>query len=138
VDQTGRLAPAALARRSGVLREYADVIAGFAAQSVRMVATSATATPVTRPSSSAGYLMCSCDRAGGPHRAGEAMLSFTGATAELAARSRRPLLVADIGGGSTELVLGPGADGGRAAPHQGVRGGGQPLPRGYGGAGSPP
>src|ERR1700678_329663 len=42
VDQTGRLAPDALARTIGVLREYADIIAGSAVQSVRMVATSAT------------------------------------------------------------------------------------------------
>ena len=42
VDQTGRLAPAALARTAVVLRDYADVIAATAARSVRMVATSAT------------------------------------------------------------------------------------------------
>jgi exopolyphosphatase/guanosine-5'-triphosphate,3'-diphosphate pyrophosphatase len=38
----------------------------------------------------------------------EAVLSFTGATAELAAGpDPGPFLVADIGGGSTEFVLGP-------------------------------
>src|SRR6266704_2727527 len=42
VDQTGRLAPDALARTMAVLREYADVIARSGAQAVRMVATSAT------------------------------------------------------------------------------------------------
>jgi exopolyphosphatase/pppGpp-phosphohydrolase len=42
VDQTGRLAPEALARTMTVLREYADVIARSGAQAVRMVATSAT------------------------------------------------------------------------------------------------
>ena len=42
VDRTGRLAPEALARTTGVLRDYADVIAGAAARTVRMVATSAT------------------------------------------------------------------------------------------------
>jgi exopolyphosphatase/guanosine-5'-triphosphate,3'-diphosphate pyrophosphatase len=41
----------------------------------------------------------------------EAMLSFTGATAELAAGpDDGPFLVADIGGGSTEFVLSQGAD----------------------------
>ncbi len=55
----------------------------------------------------------------------EAMLSFTGATAELAADHGGPFLVTDIGGGSTEFVLGPGP---------GDPGG----PGGYGGAGSPP
>ena len=42
VDQTGRLAPEALARTMAVLRDYADVIARSGAQAVRMVATSAT------------------------------------------------------------------------------------------------
>src|SRR5580704_7816098 len=42
VDRTGRLAPEALARTTGVLRDYADIIAGSAARAVRMVATSAT------------------------------------------------------------------------------------------------
>ena len=54
------------------------------------------------------------------------MLSFTGATAELAADGG-PFLVTDIGGGSTEFVLGPGPGGA-----------GSPSPGGYGGAGSPP
>jgi exopolyphosphatase/guanosine-5'-triphosphate,3'-diphosphate pyrophosphatase len=36
----------------------------------------------------------------------EARLSFTGATAELAGRAAAPYLVTDIGGGSTEFVLG--------------------------------
>jgi exopolyphosphatase/guanosine-5'-triphosphate,3'-diphosphate pyrophosphatase len=41
----------------------------------------------------------------------EGRLSFAGATAELAAATA-PWLVADIGGGSTELIVGPGPDGG--------------------------
>ena len=47
----------------------------------------------------------------------EAVLSFTGATAELAAGpDPGPFLVADIGGGSTEFVLGPGGLGGAPQP----------------------
>src|SRR5580698_34407 len=42
VDSTGRLAPEALARTAGVLRDYAAVIAASGAQAIRMVATSAT------------------------------------------------------------------------------------------------
>ena len=42
VDETGRLAPEALDRTIGVLREYAAIIADEAVPSVRMVATSAT------------------------------------------------------------------------------------------------
>jgi exopolyphosphatase/guanosine-5'-triphosphate,3'-diphosphate pyrophosphatase len=123
VDQTGRLAPAALARTIGVLREYADVIAGFGAESVRMVATSAT----RDAGNAAEFVRQVSDVLGVAPEvltgAQEAMLSFTGATAELPADHGGPFLVVDIGGGSTEFVLGPGGPGG---------------PGGYGGAGSPP
>src|SRR2546429_4071742 len=108
VDQTGRLAPEALARTIAVLREYADVIARSGAQAVRMVATSA-----TRDADNAAEFVCLVKEVlgvvpevltGGE----EAVLSFTGATAELAAGpDPAPFLVADIGGGSTEFVLGP-------------------------------
>ena len=128
VDQTGRLAPAALARTIEVLRGYADIIAGFAVPSVRMVATSAT----RDAGNAAEFVRRVSDVLGiAPEvltGAGEAMLSFTGATAELAADHGGPFLVADIGGGSTEFVLGPGGYGGA----------GSPSPGGYGGAGSPP
>jgi exopolyphosphatase/guanosine-5'-triphosphate,3'-diphosphate pyrophosphatase len=118
VDQTGRLSPAALARTIEVLRAYADIIAGFAAQSVRMVATSAT----RDAGNAAEFVRRVTEVLGVPPEvltgAQEAMLSFTGATAELAADHGGPFLVADIGGGSTEFVLGPGGPGGS--------GGGQP------------
>ena len=105
VDQTGRLAPEALARTVGVLRDYADVIAGTGAGAVRMVATSA-----TRDASNTAeftrqvkeILGVAPEVLTGSQEAG---LSFTGATAELAELSG-PVLVADIGGGSTEFVLG--------------------------------
>jgi len=107
VDQTGRLAPEALARTMAVLREYADVIARSGAQAVRMVATSA-----TRDADNAAEFVRLVKEVlgvapevltGGE----EAVLSFTGATAELAAGpDPGPFLVADIGGGSTEFVLG--------------------------------
>ncbi len=44
----------------------------------------------------------------------EAELSFAGATAELAAADGGPFLVTDIGGGSTEFVLGAAARPARA------------------------
>jgi exopolyphosphatase / guanosine-5'-triphosphate,3'-diphosphate pyrophosphatase len=122
VDETGRLAPAALDRTIGVLRGYADVITGLAAQSVRMVATSAT----RDASNAAEFVRRVSDVLGVAPEVltgtQEAILSFTGATAELAADHGAPFLVVDIGGGSTEFVLGP--PGG--------------SPGGYGGAGSPP
>jgi exopolyphosphatase / guanosine-5'-triphosphate,3'-diphosphate pyrophosphatase len=106
VDQTGRLAPEALARTTGVLRDYADVIARTAASAVRMVATSAT----RDASNTAEFTRQVKEILGvGPEVLSgreEAALSFTGATAELAAQEGGPFLVADIGGGSTEFVLG--------------------------------
>jgi len=106
VDQTGRLAPEALARTAGVLREYADVIAATAAGAVRMVATSA-----TRDASNTAEFTRQVKEILGVAPevltgSEEAMLSFTGATAELAGSGGGPFLVADIGGGSTEFVLG--------------------------------
>lgn len=109
VDKTGRLAPDALARTTGVLRAYADIITGSAAGAVRMVATSA-----TRDASNAAeftrhvkeVLGAGPEVLTGPE---EAVLSFTGATAELAATHGGPFLVVDVGGGSTEFVLGEAA-----------------------------
>jgi exopolyphosphatase / guanosine-5'-triphosphate,3'-diphosphate pyrophosphatase len=107
VDDSGQLAPEALDRTIGVLRDYAGIIAGAAAHAVRIVATSA-----TRDASNAAEFSRRVKEVlgiapevltGGE----EAMLSFTGATAELAATSDGgPFLVVDIGGGSTEFVLG--------------------------------
>ena len=107
VDQTGRLAPEALARTMAVLREYADIIARSGAQAVRMVATSA-----TRDADNAAEFVRLVKEVLGVAPEvltgdQEAVLSFTGATAELAAGpDPGPFLVADIGGGSTEFVLG--------------------------------
>jgi exopolyphosphatase/guanosine-5'-triphosphate,3'-diphosphate pyrophosphatase len=107
VDQTGRLAPEALARTMAVLREYADVIARSGAQAVRMVATSAT----RDADNVAEFVRLVKEVLGVAPEVltgdEEAVLSFTGATAELAAGpDPGPFLVADIGGGSTEFVLG--------------------------------
>jgi exopolyphosphatase/guanosine-5'-triphosphate,3'-diphosphate pyrophosphatase len=111
VDSTGRLAPEALERTFTVLREYAAVIAASGVQAVRMVATSA-----TRDADNAAEFTRGVKEILGVAPevltgAEEAMLSFTGATAELAAGpdagSKGPFLVTDIGGGSTEFVVGP-------------------------------
>jgi len=106
VDETGWLAPEALIRTMAMLNDYADVIAASGAQAVRMVATSA-----TRDAGNAAEFVRMVKEVLGVAPevlTGEAVLSFTGATAELAAGpDPGPFLVADIGGGSTEFVLGP-------------------------------
>jgi len=108
VDETERLAPEALARTMAVLQDYADVIADSGAQAVRMVATSA-----TRDADNAAEFVRMVKEVLGVAPEvltgdQEAVLSFTGATAELAAGpDPGPFLVVDIGGGSTEFVLGP-------------------------------
>ena len=110
VDQTGRLAPEALERTIGVLRDYAGIITRSGAQAVRMVATSA-----TRDADNAAEFVHRVKEVLGVAPevltgSEEAMLAFTGATAELAGADDGGLyLVADIGGGSTEFVLGGAA-----------------------------
>jgi exopolyphosphatase/guanosine-5'-triphosphate,3'-diphosphate pyrophosphatase len=120
VDATGRLAPEALARTLGALGGYARLIRDAGVKAVRMVATSATrdaanaadfVREVTAVLGTAPEVLSGAD---------EARLSFTGATAELpGAHAGRPgggpYLVVDIGGGSTEFVLGGGAADGLSA-----------------------
>jgi exopolyphosphatase/guanosine-5'-triphosphate,3'-diphosphate pyrophosphatase len=116
VDATGRLAPEALERTFRVLADYERLILATGATAVRMVATSA-----TRDASNAAEFTAGVQDTLGitpeviTGRA-EARLSFAGATAELTApgpgpHPEPPYLVVDIGGGSTEFVLGkPAAD----------------------------
>ncbi|MGW0884540.1 Ppx/GppA phosphatase family protein [Streptomyces sp. NPDC002671] len=108
VDRTGRLAPEALERTFAACREYADVIRELGAPKVRFVATSASRDAENRDDFVRGVVdilgvepeVISGDQ--------EAEFSFTGATKELAGREdlTRPYLVVDIGGGSTEFVVG--------------------------------
>jgi exopolyphosphatase/guanosine-5'-triphosphate,3'-diphosphate pyrophosphatase len=117
VDAAGRLAPQALERTAGVLRDYAAVIAAREVHAVRMVATSAT----RDAENAAEFTRCVKEILGVAPEVltghEEAMLSFTGATAELAGGPDGPFLVADIGGGSTEFVLGPAAGAGADEVH---------------------
>jgi exopolyphosphatase/guanosine-5'-triphosphate,3'-diphosphate pyrophosphatase len=108
VDTTGRLAPEALDRTLAALSDYASVMRRLGAEEVRMVATSA-----TRDAANAGeFTRRVTDVLGtGPEVLSgdeEAQFSYTGATAELAGDRSvpPPYLVVDIGGGSTEFVLG--------------------------------
>jgi exopolyphosphatase / guanosine-5'-triphosphate,3'-diphosphate pyrophosphatase len=109
VDRTGRLSPAALDRTMAALGEYAEQIRRLAPEAVRMVATSATRDAENSQEFTnrvKEVLGVAPEVVTGDE---EARLSFTGATAELTADLAGPCLVTDIGGGSTELVLGDAA-----------------------------
>jgi exopolyphosphatase/guanosine-5'-triphosphate,3'-diphosphate pyrophosphatase len=106
VDRTGRLAPEALERTRVALAGYAEEIAHRGVDRVRMVATSA-----TRDAANAGDFHDMVVRTlGAPPEVvsgeEEARLSFTGAVRGMPAGTPPPYLVVDIGGGSTEFVLG--------------------------------
>jgi exopolyphosphatase / guanosine-5'-triphosphate,3'-diphosphate pyrophosphatase len=108
VDRTGELSPAALARTFTVLRGYADQCRELGAERVRMVATSATRDARNRADFTGGVreiLGIDPEVITGDE---EAALSFSGATGDLRRRPDLPdpYLVVDIGGGSTEFVLG--------------------------------
>ncbi|OIK07321.1 Ppx/GppA phosphatase family protein [Streptomyces monashensis] len=108
VDRTGRLAPQALERTFAACREYAAIIKEHGAEKLRFVATSASRDAENRDEFVRGVLdilgvepeVITGDQ--------EAEFSFTGATKELTGRAdlARPYLVVDIGGGSTEFVVG--------------------------------
>ncbi|MER5464187.1 Ppx/GppA phosphatase family protein [Streptomyces sp. NPDC002668] len=104
VDRTGRLAPEALERTFAACREYAAVIKDHGAEKLRFVATSASRDAENRDEFVRGVLdilgvepeVITGDQ--------EAEFSFTGATGGLPGHEER--LVVDIGGGSTEFVVG--------------------------------
>lgn len=113
VDRTGLLAPEALERTFAACREYAGIIRDLGAERLRFVATSASRDAGNRQDFVDGVVeilgvepeVITGDR--------EAEFSFTGATRELAGTGggrlrglARPYLVVDIGGGSTEFVVG--------------------------------
>jgi len=105
VDRTGRLDPAAIERTLAVLREYRQVMDRHGVAQVRITATSA-----ARDASNRDEFFSPAEEVVGRRPelltgAEEAGLSFLGATSELDP-ARGPFLVADIGGGSTELAVG--------------------------------
>lgn len=109
VDRTGRLSPAALERTFAAIDEYAALVAEHAVTRLRFCATSA-----SRDAENAGDFV-----AGVYQRLdvepevlsgeAEAALAYAGALAGITAAGEEPgwpVLVVDVGGGSTELVLG--------------------------------
>lgn len=105
VDRTGEFAPEALARTFAACEEYAALIAEHGVISVRFVATSASRDVSNRDAFVQGVqqrLGITPEVISGTE---EAELSFLGAVRGLP-ELPSPVLVVDIGGGSTEFVLG--------------------------------
>ncbi|MGB8406635.1 MAG: Ppx/GppA phosphatase family protein [Mycobacterium sp.] len=110
VDATGQFAPAALARTEAALADYADVMRAHDVSKVRMVATSA-----ARDAGNRDEFFAMTARVLGTVVPGavaevisgteEATLSFRGAVGELDSAAG-PFVVVDLGGGSTEVVVG--------------------------------
>jgi exopolyphosphatase/guanosine-5'-triphosphate,3'-diphosphate pyrophosphatase len=110
VDATGQFAPDALARTRAALTDYVELLRNFGVTKVRMVATSAARDAANRDV----FFAMTADVLGEvvPGAVAEvitgteeAALSFHGAVDELDSASA-PFVVVDLGGGSTEVVLG--------------------------------
>ncbi|MGH3322382.1 MAG: exopolyphosphatase [Streptosporangiaceae bacterium] len=110
VDSTGRLAPEALDRTLRVLGDYAHAVGAHGAEKARVAATSATRDADNRADFVDGVIDILGVRPEVLTGEEEAALSYVGATRELAGMVDLPPphLVVDIGGGSTEYVLGDG------------------------------
>lgn len=110
VDATGRLSEGALSRCRTALTDYAATMAAQGVQAVRMVATSA-----TRDAANKDDFFGMTAEVLGEHFPGavaevisgqtEAQLTFAGAVVDLDPREG-PFVVSDLGGGSTEIVVG--------------------------------
>lgn len=114
VDATGELAPAALERTFAAVADYARLIRDHGAGKVRFVATSASRDARNRQVFVDGIrdlLGVEPEVITGDE---EAALSFAGASSVLPILDGAQVLVVDLGGGSTEFVLGT-ADGVTAA-----------------------
>ncbi|MCJ1702459.1 MULTISPECIES: exopolyphosphatase [unclassified Rathayibacter] len=104
VDRTGRFDPEALERTLAVTREYAELVREAGAERVRFVATSATRDAADREDFLGAVERIIGVRPETISGEEEAALSFRGALS--AVDAPRPVLVVDLGGGSTELVVG--------------------------------
>lgn len=107
VDRTGRLSEAALARTFAAVDEIAEHLRehGVPPDRLRFCATSATRDAVNGHALADGVrerLGVEVEVLSGEE---EARLTYAGAVASLPATAPRPVLVVDLGGGSTEVVL---------------------------------
>jgi exopolyphosphatase/guanosine-5'-triphosphate,3'-diphosphate pyrophosphatase len=110
VDRTGRLAPEAIERTRVALADYTAQAHRLGVERIRMVATSATRDAANRDDFRRMVVTTLGAEPEVITGAEEAALSFAGAVHGLSRSASGgadpPYLVADIGGGSTELVLG--------------------------------
>ncbi len=109
VDATGRLHPDAIERTKQALIDYARTMQRKGVERARMVATSATRDASNRDEffgMTEAILGAPAEVITGDE---EARLSYLGAVADLDP-DEGPFLVTDLGGGSTEFVLGTGAE----------------------------
>jgi exopolyphosphatase/guanosine-5'-triphosphate,3'-diphosphate pyrophosphatase len=114
VDATGMFGAPALARTRAALEDYAALLQAHSVPAVRMVATSATRDAANRDeffAMTAEVLGVAVPGAVAEVITGteEAELSFRGAVGELDSAAA-PYVVVDLGGGSTEVVLGSSSD----------------------------
>jgi exopolyphosphatase/guanosine-5'-triphosphate,3'-diphosphate pyrophosphatase len=109
VDRTGRLADEALARAFAAVDEYAALIAAHDVDRIRFCATSATRDAANAEVFAAGVEARLGVRPEVVTGEEEAALAFDGAVRNLREAPEPPVLVVDIGGGSTELILGSGS-----------------------------
>ncbi|GAA3631630.1 Ppx/GppA phosphatase family protein [Lentzea roselyniae] len=109
VDATGRLHPDAIQRTREALLDYARTMQRKGVEVARMVATSATRDASNRDE----FFGMTEEILGAPAEVitgdEEARLSYLGAVADLDP-DEGPFLVTDLGGGSTEFVLGSGTE----------------------------
>jgi exopolyphosphatase/guanosine-5'-triphosphate,3'-diphosphate pyrophosphatase len=105
IDATGRFAPDALQRTRAALVDYADLCRAHGVERVRMVATSAVRDAVNRDAFFAMTAEVLGVRVEVITGVEEAELSFCGTMDELSS-GEAPFVVVDLGGGSTEIVLG--------------------------------
>ncbi|MEJ7795939.1 MAG: Ppx/GppA phosphatase family protein [Nocardioides sp.] len=106
VDRTGRLSDEALRRAFAAIDEYAELVDRHAVERIRFCATSATRDATNADEFSDGVFARLGVRPEVLSGAEEAALAFDGAVRNLAAAPAGQVLVVDIGGGSTELILG--------------------------------
>ncbi len=106
VDQTGRISDAAMTRVLAAVADFAATAARYDVEHTVFAATSA----ARDADNAAAFTAAVQARIGVPPTVltgeQEARLSFTGAVRTLRGASPAPYLVVDIGGGSTEFILG--------------------------------